>query len=96
MRGGSLTGGAKRIMQRANKGRLDRSMGQRILRAECASNISSMLTTLDVSKFSGWLNALDLCRAERGGGRCGEVAEGRQPRIQRAREGSTGVLAQGS
>ena len=58
---------------------------------ECTSNISAMTLTLDVSKFTGWLKAFASCRVKRGGVRCGEVAEGRQPRagprVQRAREG---------
>ena len=60
-------------------------------RVECTSNISAMTLTLDVSKFTGWLKAFASCRVKRGGVRCGEVAEGRQPRagprVQRAREG---------
>ena len=33
-------------------------------RAECTSNMPTMVVTLDVSKLSGWLNAL-ACRVER-------------------------------
>ena len=34
-------------------------------RAERTINISSMFVTLDVSKLSGWLNALAYCRVKR-------------------------------
>ena len=34
-------------------------------RAERTINISSMFVTLDVSKLSGWLNALAFCRVKR-------------------------------
>ena len=34
-------------------------------RAERTSNIFSMVVTLDVSKLSGWLNAVANCRIER-------------------------------
>ena len=36
-------------------------------RAECTSNISSMVVTWDVSKFSGWLNTFANCRVKKGG-----------------------------
>ena len=34
-------------------------------RAERTLNMDIMFVTLDVSKFSGWLNATALCQAER-------------------------------
>ena len=36
-------------------------------RAERTRNMSPMLMTRDVSRLSGWLNALAACRVERGG-----------------------------
>eukprot|EP00964_Phaeocystis_antarctica_P043207 scaffold24764_cov60-Phaeocystis_antarctica.AAC.8 len=40
-------------------------------------NISPMIMTRDVSKFSGWLNAVASCRVRRGAYDAG-VAEGRR------------------
>ena len=56
---------------------------------EHTSNILLMSVTVDVSKFSDWLNADAPCQESRGrnavrGGWCGAAC-------QRAREGSTGV-----
>ena len=63
-------------------------------RVECTSNISAMTVTLDVSKFTGWLKAFASCRVKRGGVRCGEVEEGRQPhagpRVKRGDKGRLG------
>ena len=42
-------------------------------RAECTLNISPMILTRDVSKFTGWLNAVAACR---GGGYDGKVSLG--------------------
>ena len=44
--------------------RLDWSLSARQPRAECTSNISSMVVTWDVSKFSGWLNTFANCRVK--------------------------------
>ena len=33
-------------------------------RAECTWNMYSMVVTLDVSKLSGWLNTVALCRVK--------------------------------
>ena len=89
-------GGRACSVQLRGKARLEPG---RKARVECTSNISSMFMTRDVSKFSGWLNAYASCRVERGytmrGGRRG-AAKGRRPRMQRAREGLTGVWAQGT
>ena len=41
--------------------------------AECTLNISPMILTRDVSKFTGWLNAVAACR---GGGYDGKVSLG--------------------
>ena len=41
-------------------------------RAERTENIQPMVVTLDVSKLSGWLNAVADCRVERAGMRCGK------------------------
>ena len=42
-------------------------------RAECTLNISPIILTRDVSKFTGWLNAVAACR---GGGYDGKVSLG--------------------
>ena len=47
-------------------------MGPRA-RAERTTNMDFMLVTLDVSRLSGWLNALALCRVENWA--CGEGRE---------------------
>ena len=44
--------------------RLKKGCGARA-RAERTWNIRSMFVTLEVSKLSGWLNALAICRVER-------------------------------
>ena len=55
----------------------------------CTLNISSMVLTLDVSKFSGWLNTSASCRAEpKGGGYdARRSVGGAHMHVQRAREG---------
>ena len=40
-------------------------------RAERTRNMAAMFVTLEVSKFSGWLNARASCRVEGKGMRCG-------------------------
>ena len=69
--------------------------------AECTPNMAFMFLTLDVSKFSGWLNDSALCRVEREGhtqtvrgARCKPGVgrnTGRQRRKQRAGEGPNAV-----
>ena len=52
----------------AQAGRWQRTRLRRLLagaRAERTINISSIVVTLDVSKLSGWLNAVAYCRVER-------------------------------
>ena len=55
-------------------------------RAERTRNMPSMVVTLDVSKFSGWLNANALCRVEKGSLR-GRDAGGRREGLRCAAQG---------
>ena len=61
-----------------------------------------MLVTLEVSKLSGWLNADARCRESNGGhtmqgeGAGGREGGGRPRRKQRAGEGSTADIGQGT
>ena len=50
--------------QSACAGRARLKAGRRA-RAERTENMCCMVVTLDVSKLSGWLNALACCRVER-------------------------------
>ena len=53
--------------------------GQGIRAAERTRNMASMVVTLDVSKFSGWLNLYAACRVEKAGHAMrGEVCVGRK------------------
>ena len=45
---------------------------------ERTPNMRGMFVTLDVSKVSGWLNAVADCRVERRGVRCGARCAGRE------------------
>ena len=64
-------------------------------RAERTANIISIVVTLDVSKLSGWLNAIAYCRVEReaweegreAGREAGERGGGRRRRKQGAGRG---------
>ena len=61
-------------------------------RVERTPNIKRMVVTLEVSKFSGWLNAGAICRTERTAydARVGRREGGRRPRRkQRAGKSST-------
>ena len=49
-------------MQRAGKAPTVEAEGR--ARAERTENIQPMFVTLDVSRLSGWLNAVALCRAK--------------------------------
>ena len=55
--------GRRRRKQGAGRTRLRRLLAG--ARAERTANIISIVVTLDVSKLSGWLNAIAYCRVER-------------------------------
>ena len=65
MRAGRREGvwGRRRCKQGAGRTRLRRLLAG--ARAERTQNMDSMFVTLDVSKLSGWLNAVAYCRVER-------------------------------
>ena len=100
VRGGRDGGGRRR--QAACSGVLDCRLG-----AGCGEertlNIEFMVVTLDVSKLSGWLNALAPCGEPKGGhtmrrrGAAWEAGGGRQPLFtQRAGGGAAADLGQGT
>ena len=54
----------RRVYKRRARGGPDSRLGARA-RVERTSNIQRMVVTLDVSKLSGWLNAVAYCRVGR-------------------------------
>ena len=61
---GRWEGLGRRWRKRRARGGSDSRLGARA-RAERTWNICCMVVTLDVSKLSGWLNAVVPCRVER-------------------------------
>ena len=66
VRAGRREGVGWRRRKRHARGRTDPKLGARA-RAERTLNMAYMLVTLEVSKLSGWLNALAICRESQGG-----------------------------
>ena len=64
VRAGRRAGKQRRCTQHAGERARLKDSGARA-RAERTRNISYICVTLDVSKLSGWLNALAPCRVER-------------------------------
>ena len=62
MQAGRAWGRRRRRMQRAGKAPTVEAEGR--ARAERTENILAMSVTLDVSRLSGWLNAVAPCRAK--------------------------------
>ena len=98
-----MVGGACGRACSVQRGRLDWSLWAQGTRAKCTLSMERMSVTRDVSKLSGWLNSSARCRVERraldmgrGVDREAGRAVGQQQRMRCAREGSCGVLAQGT
>ena len=98
-----MVGGACGRACSVQRGRLDWSLWAQGTRAKCTLSMERMSVTRDVSKLSGWLNSSARCRVERraldmgrGVDREAGRSVGQQQRMRCAREGSCGVLAQGT
>ena len=84
---GGRGGGRRRRTQRAEKGSTaDTGHGE-----ERTENMAYMVVTLEVSKLSGWSNALAFCRESKEGHTCGVGYAGRQAREAAGDGGASSV-----